>query len=132
MTDRLEIVVSTYPAHSLVCLRGECDIITAQELRDTLADQARVDPRLILADMAGLEFIDAAGIHALLDAHTALVRKEKRLVLLSPQPIVGRVLNITGVDLLIPIRPGRELANGQKFRTGPDSIPGTGRAGTAR
>ena len=104
MTDRLEIVVSTDPAHALVCLRGECDITTAEELRDTLADQARVDPPLILADMAGLEFIDAAGIHALLDAHMALVRKEKRLVLLSPQPIVGRVLNITGVDLLIPIR----------------------------
>lgn len=103
MTDHLGISVYTRRTHMLVCLRGECDTITAQELRDTLTNQIRMDPPLVLADLVALEFIDAAGIHALLDARTALVRKEKRLVLSSPQQIVGRVLELTGADQLIPI-----------------------------
>ncbi len=105
MTGHLDISVHIQPSHVLVCPRGECDVTTAQELRGVLTDQTRLDAVLVVADLTGLKFLDAAGIHALLDARTVLATEQKHLILSSPQKIVSRVLKLTGAEQLIPIYP---------------------------
>jgi len=103
MTDCLDISVHTRTSHVLVCLRGECDITTAPKVRAALADQAHLNAALIVADLAELAFLDAAGIHALVDARIELAANQKRLVLSSPQKFVTRVLQLTGTDQLISV-----------------------------
>ena len=110
MTDHLEISVHAQPSHVLVCPLGECDITTALRLRSVLIDQSRLQAALIVADLTDLAFLDAAGIHALVDARTALARRQKRLVLSSPQKIVTRALILTGTEQLIPIYPSLNQA----------------------
>ena len=105
MTDHLDISVHTRPTHVLVCPRGECDVTTAQQLRGVLTDRARLGAVLVVADLTGLEFLDAAGTHALLDARIVLAAEQKQLILSSPQKIVTRVLKLTGAEQLIPIYP---------------------------
>ena len=50
--------------YAVVALRGELDLIDAADVADALETFAAREPRIIV-DLAGLEFIDASGIAAL-------------------------------------------------------------------
>lgn len=103
MTNHLNISVSARLSHVLVLLDGECDAATTQPLRETLTDQSRLSAPMVVADLSRLRFIDTAVAHALVEAHDSLAGRGKRLILLAPQLIVARVLELTGVDQLIPV-----------------------------
>jgi hypothetical protein len=68
MTGNLSVSVSAGPAPALVTLVGECDITTAPQLLDALSTQIAGDGRLVVVNLSALTFLDAAGLHALLDA----------------------------------------------------------------
>jgi anti-anti-sigma factor len=53
-------------------------------------------PGDVVFDLRGLSFMDSSGIHALYKIAKPLV--EGSLILQAPQPIVERVIQITGVD----------------------------------
>jgi anti-sigma B factor antagonist len=99
----LNISVSTRPSHMLVSLTGECDTTTAPHLLNTLMAQAAAGTLRVVIDLSGLRFIDSAGIHALLNGRSALAQNQGTLALASPQRIVARVLELTGIGQLIPI-----------------------------
>ena len=103
MTQHLTVSVTVRPSRVMVLVGGECDAGTADQLRDILFDQGRPSAPLVVADLSGLSFIDVAVAHALVEAHDRLAGKGKRLVLLSPQQIVARVLELTCIDQLIPV-----------------------------
>ena len=69
-----------------VVLHGEVDAATSWALA-----QALDDPDVVTIDCAGVSFLDAAGLRALL--HAALTR---RLTLRSPSTAVVRVLTVAG------------------------------------
>jgi len=103
----------------VVVLSGEADPTTATVLREMLAAQLETGARLVTVDASGLSFLDSASVRVLVLAARALQGRHGRLVLARPQPIVARLLEITGADRLLDVR---ELA-------GPGSR--TGRAGAA-
>jgi len=79
--------------HVVVALRGELDLVDAGRVAAALGRVAAREPRIIV-DLAGLEFIDASGLAALLRG-----RKDARdaggdLLLAAPQRRVRRVLAI--------------------------------------
>jgi anti-sigma B factor antagonist len=102
MAGMLRISVSARPSLMLVSLGGECDITMAPQLLAVLAQIPPGRHRVVL-DLSRLRFIDAAGVHALLDAQKALTAREGSLALAAPQRIVGRVLEITGADQIIAL-----------------------------
>jgi len=103
MTDHLAVSVAASPSRVLVRVSGECDATTAEQLRDTLTSQRTSAAPLIVADLSGLTFIDVAVAHALIEAHDHLASNGKRLILVCPQQLVARVLDLTGASLLIPV-----------------------------
>ena len=98
----------------VVALSGEADPTTAAVLRETLAAQLDTGARLVTVDASGLSFLDSVSVRVLVLAARALQGRHGRLVLARPQPIVARLLEITGADRLLDVR---ELA-GPCTRTG--------------
>ena len=98
--------VSVLPAGDGACtvvrLAGEADTSTT-ELRDALAAQVATGPRLLLVDMTALTFIDSGATQMITGAYQVLNRTGGTLALIRPAPGVARVLELLGVDRLIPV-----------------------------
>lgn len=88
----------------VVKVRGEIDLLTAPGLARRLITAACAKPAHdILVDLSTVEFLGAAGIQALVDAHRLCVRRGIRFGLLNPSPRVLRPLRLLGLDHTIPI-----------------------------
>jgi len=86
------------PGHpTTVVVKGELDLATAPELAQRLEELAATGQREVTVDLSGLEFLDSQGIHVLLQAREALRSQGGGLKVRSPQPLVARVLETTGL-----------------------------------
>ncbi len=88
----------------VVELSGDADATTAALLREILAAQLDTGARLITVDVSGLSFLDSASLRVLVLAARALRGRHGTLVLARPQPLVARMLEITGADRLLEVR----------------------------
>ncbi|TDC50748.1 anti-sigma factor antagonist [Micromonospora sp. KC207] len=81
---------------------GEVDIATVGVLRAALwAAPARP---LLRLDVSGVRLLSAAGVRALVAAHRRVRARGGELVLVDPAPTVARVLHVTGLSRVIPVR----------------------------
>jgi anti-anti-sigma factor len=87
----------------VVMLSGEADATTADVLREILARQLDTGARRVTVDASGLSFMDSASLRVLVLAARALQGRHGTLVLVRPQPLVARMLEITGADRLLDI-----------------------------
>jgi anti-anti-sigma factor len=78
-----------------VHLAGELDIVTASQLEQTL-DQSRREAPLVVLDLRELEFIDSAGVHAIVNAAGRARESGRRLRLVRGSPSVDRVFTLAG------------------------------------
>ena len=101
--DELKIAVTAGPAHTLVTVAGECDLNTGRQLRDVLTSEVSRGVRRLILDLSELTFMDSTGMQVLLSIRTVLTVRGGTLALVSPQPVVARILALTGADELIPI-----------------------------
>ncbi|GAA2247651.1 MULTISPECIES: anti-sigma factor antagonist [Kitasatospora] len=92
---------------SVVRVAGELDIATAEQLRLQVSGAlARRGPRArVIADLSELEFCDACGASALIDAYHTARRHGGRFCLVVPEGRVLRLLRLTGLDRLLPVFP---------------------------
>jgi anti-sigma B factor antagonist len=89
---------------SVIALAGEADLTCVGQLSALITGQLAGGTRRLTIDMAGLRFADSASIRALVLAARTLKERGGSLVLLRPQPPVGRMLTLTGADQVITIR----------------------------
>jgi anti-anti-sigma factor len=96
----------------VVAVRGELDLGTAPGLEGPLEDAiGAAEPLLI--DLTECEFIDSTGIAMIVRAWQRLADGDgtsDRLVICSANEQVRRVLEITGLELSIPVHASREEA----------------------
>jgi anti-anti-sigma factor len=85
---------------AVVRLTGELDLAGVPRLHSALAE---LDGDVEL-DCSGLEFIDAAGLGALLKAHEACMAGGYKLVLVNPSPAVDRLLCLVELGTVFLIR----------------------------
>jgi anti-anti-sigma factor len=116
------------PIEVRAVVAGEIDLATHAVLRDRLLNALRTQsPSVVDVDLAGVTFLDCTGISALLAVHTTALRSGCQLRVSHPQPIVGRVLEVTGVLSVLtapienrqPLRPesGHRSATGSATAT---------------
>jgi anti-anti-sigma factor len=87
---------------TIVWLRGELDLASAEMALDVLVDALR-DGDLVI-DASRLSFIDARGIQSILDAYRNAHRgvgTGRTVTVRAPSPHVRRVLELTGLDGLV-------------------------------
>jgi anti-anti-sigma factor len=101
--DELRISVTSGPACTLVVLAGECDLNTGRKLRDVLMSEVSRGTQRLILDLSALDFMDSTGMQVLMSARTLLNVRGGTLALVSPQPVVARILELTGADQLIPV-----------------------------
>ncbi len=89
----------------IVTVQGELDLATADSLyrrgRAAIARQAR----LLLLDIAGVSFCDSCGLSAFVRIANEADAAGCRYGLVAPQPLVAKVLRITGLDQRLPVFP---------------------------
>lgn len=99
----------------IVAVRGELDLSTASDLEAPLEDAISSGDASVLIDLSECEFIDSTGIALIVRAWQRLDRTADgdgggRVVICSASDQVRRVLEITGLELSIPIHGSRDEA----------------------
>jgi anti-anti-sigma factor len=86
------------PATARLGVAGEIDLATAPVLRDKLLTLLRdQSPTVLVVDLAGVTFLDCAGISALVAVRNAAGKTGCQMRITYPQPFVRRVLEVTGL-----------------------------------
>lgn len=124
-------------SRTVVRLVGEADV-TTPALAQVLGAEAAKKPRLLLVDVSGLAFIDSAALHVIVRAHRELRADGCLLALIGPTPAVTRILQLSGIDQVIPVHASAEEAGAQLRPATPHGPvtatmqPGPDRRGTDR
>jgi anti-anti-sigma factor len=105
MEAGLEIDISAdRPTSLTVRLSGELDLAArpavVERVSTSLAEKSDVER--VVIDLGRVRFCDSSGLGALLDIRRLAGRYGTELVLHSPSPSVARVLDIAGLDDLLP------------------------------
>jgi len=95
-----------------ISVRGELDLSTAPELEGPLQQALDSDEGAVLIDLSQCEFIDSTGIALIVRAWQQLDSGEngRTLVICSQNDQVRRVLEITGLELSIPVHTTKDEA----------------------
>lgn len=95
-----------------IFVRGELDLSTAPELEGPLEETLENGDASVLIDLSQCEFIDSTGIALIVRAWQRLDSGEngRGLVICSQNEQVRRVLEITGLELSIPVHTTRDEA----------------------
>jgi anti-sigma B factor antagonist len=99
----LRMHIESGPASVCLKVGGELDIYTAPDLEEAIEQLEATVPALLIVDLADLDFIDATGLHILLEAHKRARNTNRCLFLLRPRPMVQRVLQVTGLDKVLDL-----------------------------
>lgn len=99
----------------VVAVRGELDLSTAPELEPPLEEAVSSGDASVLIDLSECEFIDSTGIALIVRTWQRLDSSAEgdgtgKVVICSANDQVRRVLEITGLELSIPIHGTREAA----------------------
>ncbi|WP_091658274.1 STAS domain-containing protein [Micromonospora auratinigra] len=103
-SDRFHVAVDV--TEHLVTVRpvGEIDIATVGSLRAALwAAPARP---VLRVDLSGVRLLSATGVRALAAAHLRVRARGGVLVLVDPDPVVARVLRVTGLHRVVRVEFG--------------------------
>ena len=110
----MDLDLSTRQLHDLaiVCVGGEVDMETAQQLGEhALAALREVSPRLVL-DLSAVEFMDSTGLKVLLTIQRRAELAGGSFALAGAPRAVRRLLSVTGLDQSIPLHESVDEATG--------------------
>lgn len=86
----------------IISPRGELDLATADKLERELEAVEATDAQSIVVDLSGLRFMDSTGVRLIVNAHARSRADSNRLTLLRGTAAVQRLLELSGVDTLLP------------------------------
>jgi anti-anti-sigma factor len=87
---------------TLIALSGELDLAAVPVFKVALQKLELPSVRDMVLDLARLTFMDAAGLHAVLDLHAACRNGSTALTIVPGPRNVHRVFELTGCDQLLP------------------------------
>jgi anti-sigma B factor antagonist len=105
----LAIGVESAEAATLVVLRGDLDIATAPELRECLVKVIGEGTRIVI-DLEAVDFLDSAGLGILVGGLKRARTRGGEVELVCSSHDVLKPLEITGLDRVFTIHPGRDSA----------------------
>ena len=100
-------VLQTDATRAVVALQGEMDLANAGLLVGVLGNQLQIGRRYVRLDVSGLDFVDASGLSAILEAHNAFLAARGNLVLIGIPPRMARLIALTHLerDLFVVAEP---------------------------
>ena len=104
----MTITSATCDGFAVAHLSGNLDLLAGKQFRESAAIEARKSD--LILNMAQLDFMDSAGLAALVLVIRAHHSAGKRCALVAPPPIIARILKITAIHQLAPIEDSLEGA----------------------
>jgi anti-sigma B factor antagonist len=89
--------------HTTLAMRGKLDMEGAWEIERDLMDYLSGDMRHLLIDLSGIDFLGSTGIRVFVRSGSALMRKQKKLILFAAQPLVEKTLKVSGFAAAVPV-----------------------------
>jgi anti-sigma B factor antagonist len=89
---------------ALLTASGELDLYAAEPLRNALTPLVEGDPPALIVDLSGVGFIDSTALGVLVGAAKLLRSGGGAFVVISSDPRIVRLLEITGLTLLFALR----------------------------
>jgi anti-sigma B factor antagonist len=97
---------------------GELDAFTVSQFRQALAELASA-PKLLI-DLAGVPFVDSAGLGALIGGIRRVRELGGDVAVACPRPTLTRLLHTTGFDRIVTVASSVDEAC-KSFNDAPDS-----------
>lgn len=92
----------------LVRLIGSCTMEVASQVGTCIEKLASEPTRMIVVDLADLDFIESSGLGGLVSGYVRCRRRGIEMRLLSPRPAIRKILVLTRLDQVFPIRDGAD------------------------
>ena len=105
----VELTTTACDGHLVVALCGELDVTGAADAEAAITALVAGSQYLVI-DMSALGFLDCSALGALLRAQALARRGGGDVVLAAPQPLVRRLLTLTGNDEVFWVAAGVEAA----------------------
>jgi anti-sigma B factor antagonist len=90
----------------LIQIQGRLDVVNAAKLQQQLGQLDSEQFRAWILDLTEVEFIDSAGLVALVTAHKTAAKQHCQLVLCNPSPAVRVILEISQLDRVFEVVEG--------------------------
>lgn len=81
-----------------------------REIESTISDVAENGVERLILDLSGVEFIDSAGLGALMILYGNMKVRGGQLRLVAPGPKIREVLKLTHTDAILPVDPTLEAS----------------------
>ena len=90
----------------LIHTSGEIDLYTVPQFQQALRAGMDSGSPVLIVDLTDVQYIDSAGLSALIGAYKELSSQKRRLFVIAPEnhPGVSRVLEISRLNTIISIR----------------------------
>lgn len=98
---------------TIVKLTGSAGMEVAGKLRDQLLSLINAETRRLIVDMSELEFINSVGLGGIVAAHLRCRKSDGEVHLVSPQPSIRALLELTKLTKLFSIHDSIESAIAQ-------------------
>lgn len=98
MVDQFSVTSYAFGGGRVFALRGELD---ASTVRGLAGKMTAAPGSLVVIDLCQLTFIDSSGLDAIHVARQTAINDGGNLVVCRPNPMVYRVLEITGLDIWV-------------------------------
>ena len=102
MGSGFDVKITTGAVTTVAQLTGEFDADSCSRLSQAFPDAPGHD---VVLDLESLLFIDSSGVSEILRLRERVVEAGGNLTVGSYSPVVGRVLEITGLSVLLGIEP---------------------------
>ena len=94
----LDVTVRKVDGTAVVAVAGEIDVYTSPLLQERLVEVLRDGSSSIVLDLSAVTFLDSTGLGVLITGLKRCRSAEGDLVLVTAQPNVLKVLEITGLN----------------------------------
>jgi anti-sigma B factor antagonist len=101
----VDLSTREFDGHGVVTLYGELDVADAPGVVAYLITAEAVYGQWVIVDLAGLDYIDAAGLGVLVRVLKRARRSGGDLPLAAPQELVRKVLTVTGLIDVFSVYP---------------------------
>lgn len=101
MTEDVVLEVEKHPSYTLIRASGYIDISTSPRLREKILEVASDDVSLLLLDLGAIEFLDSSALGVILNGWKLLQAEGGTLAVISPQPRITKIFEITALNLSI-------------------------------
>lgn len=101
--DDLSELIRWSGRDAVVTMPAEIDVTNAADVYRLLAEVANQSPDLVVADLTDTDFCDSAGLNSLIRAHRAISLSKGQLRIALGSSPVGRIIELSGLDSVIPV-----------------------------